>query len=104
MEWAINVACSSCGAAFEASRFHGPVIETNRTTIRAGIAALEGRTAEALCGIDMATLLDPSDPEVQTVAERSREILVRIGAKPFIERLDAAMARAATTRAALPQR
>ena len=88
----------------------------DRTTIHAGIAALEGRTEEALaayrqvlavwrdlglvwdealCAIDMATVLDPSDPEVRAVAEAAREILVRLRATPFIERLDAALARAA---------
>ena len=98
----------------DASGFHGSAIEADRRTIRAGIAALEGRPAdalslygeavrawrllglvwdEALCGIDMATLLDPADPEVRAAAESAREILVRLDAKPFIARLDAAMAR-----------
>ena len=43
--------------------------------------------------IDMATLLDPADPEVRAAAEAAREILVRLEAAPFIARLDAAMAR-----------
>ena len=84
-------------------------------TIRAGIAALDGRTAEALpvyrealrawrdlglawdealCELDMATLLDRSDPEVGAAAESAREIFVRLGATPFIARLDAALSRA----------
>jgi len=100
-------------AALDATGVHGSVVEMRRTTIRAGLAALEGRPAdamplfrealsgwrdvglpwdEALTGIDMATLLDPSDPYVRTVAESTRDILVRLGAKPFLERLDAAMA------------
>ena len=79
-----------------------------------GIAALEGRPAdalplyrealrawrdlglawdEALCGLDMALLLDPADPEVRAAAEAAREILVRLEAAPFIARLDAALAR-----------
>ena len=33
-------------------------------------------------------------PEVRTAAESAREILVRLGARPFIERLDAALSRA----------
>ena len=102
-------------AALDASGVHGAAIEADRTTIRAGIAALDGRPAEALplyreairawrdlglawdealCGLDMATLLDPSDPEVRAAAESAREILVRLGATPFIARLDAAMSRA----------
>ena len=47
---------------------------------------------EALAGIDMATLLDPAEQEVRAAAEGARAILVRLGAAPFIERLDAAMA------------
>jgi hypothetical protein len=47
---------------------------------------------EALCAIDMATLLDPADPEVRAAAEAAHEILVRLGAAPFIARLAAALA------------
>ena len=82
--------------------------------MHAGIAALEGspddamaayREAlaawrdlglvwdEALCAIDMVTLLDPSDPEVLAAAEAARGTLVGLGAKPFLERLDAAVTR-----------
>jgi class 3 adenylate cyclase/tetratricopeptide (TPR) repeat protein len=91
----------------------GRAIDADRTAIRAGIAALDGRPHdaltryrealrvwrdlglvwdEALCAIDMASLLGPSEPEVRAVAERAREILARLGAKPFLERLDSAMA------------
>jgi class 3 adenylate cyclase/predicted ATPase len=84
------------------------------TTLAGGLAALEGRPDEALgtyrraleswrdlglpwdealCAIGMATLLDPAQPEVRAAAEVAREILVRLGARPFLERLDAAMAR-----------
>ncbi len=100
-------------AALDASGVHGPAIEADRGTIRAGIAALEGRPTEAaarygealrawrdlglawdeaLCGLDMATLLDPTDSGVRAAAAASREILVRLEAAPFIERLDAALA------------
>jgi hypothetical protein len=41
----------------------------------------------------MARLLDSADPEVRAAAEAAREILVRLGATPFIARLDAALAR-----------
>jgi len=47
------------------------------------------------------TLLDPTDSEVVADAERSREILVQLGAKPFIDRLDAAMARRSATHSAI---
>lgn len=101
-------------AALDATGVHGSVVELRRMTIRAGLAALEGRPPdalaqyreallgwrgfglrwdEALTGIDMATLLDPSVPEVRLAAESAREILVRLDAKPYLARLDAAMAR-----------
>jgi hypothetical protein len=41
----------------------------------------------------MATVLDPSDPEVRAAADTARETLIRLRAQPFVERLDAAMAR-----------
>jgi hypothetical protein len=46
---------------------------------------------EALTGIDMATLLEPADPEVRAAADSARDSLTRLGAQPFIRRLDAAM-------------
>ena len=93
---------------------HGPALEADRTSIRAGLAALTGRAGdalgeyrdamrawrdlglawdEALCAIGMATLLDPAEPEVLAAAESGREILARLGARPFLDRLEAAMSR-----------
>ncbi len=101
-------------ATLDGSGFHGPAVEADRRTIRAGLAALEGRPAdalalyrealrawrdlglawdEALCGLDVATFLDPADPEVRAAAAAAREILVRLEAAPFIARLDAALTR-----------
>jgi tetratricopeptide (TPR) repeat protein len=103
-------------ALLDASGIHGPAVEADRATIRAGIAAVEGRPIEAaslyrgarrdwrnlgvvwdeaLCGLDMVLLLDPADPDVREAAEASREILERLGARPFVDRLDAALGRAA---------
>ena len=103
--------------AFETTGIHGPSIEARRISIRAGLAALDGRKAEALSlyadailrfrdlgvpveqaftAIEMATLLDPAEPEVRAAAEAARAILVRLGARPFIARLDAALARSST--------
>jgi len=112
--WAGDVAAARADlAALDASGIHGPAIEADRRTIRAGLAALEGPTAdalplyrealrswrdlglawdEALCGLDMALLLDPADQEVRAAAAAAREILVRLEAAPFIVRLDAATA------------
>ena len=117
-------------ALVEATARHGRAIDNEQATMQAGIAALEGRSAEAmtgyrqalgvwrdldlptdeaLCAIDMATVLDPSEPEVVAAAKAARETLVRLGATPFVERLDAALARpmpagAAHERAAEPAR
>jgi class 3 adenylate cyclase/tetratricopeptide (TPR) repeat protein len=99
----------------DATGFHGPVVEVRRTTLQAAVAALEGRTPDALAlyrdairrwselgitwdavltTIDMATVLDPSEPEVREAAMAARETLVRLRAQPFIERLDARLAEA----------
>jgi len=112
-------------AALDGSGAHGPAIDAGKRTIRAGIAALEGRTTdalsfyheavrawrdlglawdEALCGLDMATLLDPADQEVRAAANSAREILTRLGAKPFLARLDAAMERQRSESAPEPER
>jgi hypothetical protein len=94
---------------------HGDAADNDRTTIRAGLAAREGRTSDALrlyresrqrwqglglawddalAAIDMAVLLGPDEPDVQTAAESARETLVRLRAMPFLGRLESAMARA----------
>ena len=99
--------------AMTASGYRGGAMDNDKATIRAGLAALDGRRAEALTayreairtwhalglafdealtGLDMATLLDPSDAEVRAAAGASREVLARLGAKPLLERLDAALA------------
>jgi class 3 adenylate cyclase len=83
-------------------------------TLRAGVAALEGRRSEAVAGyrealrawkqlgcvfdealavIDLATLLAPTDremPEAQAEIDAARESLAGMGAKPLLARLDAA--------------
>ena len=48
---------------------------------------------EALTAIDMATLLDPAEPEVRAAAESARETLVRLRAQPLLTRLETALAR-----------
>jgi class 3 adenylate cyclase/tetratricopeptide (TPR) repeat protein len=101
-------------AAIEQAGVHGRAPEADRMTLRAGIAAFEGRPDEALsgyrealrawrdlglawdealCGLDMALLLDPGHPDVQAAAASAREILLRLEAAPFIARLDAALSR-----------
>ncbi len=97
----------------EAGGGFGPLVAARRQTMRAGIAALEGKPTEALglyrealkgwrsvhavwdealTGIDMATLLDPAEPEMAAAIKSTREILERLRARPYLERLDAAAA------------
>ena len=104
----------------ENTNWRGRAHDADRAAIKAGIAALEGRRAdalalyreslrlwralglawdEALCCLSMATRLDPSEPEVRAAVETGREILVRLKAQPFLDRLDAAMSRERTTAA-----
>jgi hypothetical protein len=98
--------------ALEAIGVHGPWFEARRASIRAGLAALDGHAAdalvlyrdalrqlhdvgvpldEALTATEMATLLDLTEPEDRAAADTADEILTRLGAKPFLARLEAAM-------------
>ena len=104
----------AAGRDLDAIGLHAALTELQGRSIRAGIAAMEGqgdaalhlyrqvlrgledlgvKWEAALVAIDMASVLDPADPEVQAAAAAARGDLMRVGAKPFIERLDAAMAR-----------
>jgi len=98
-----------------ATAFWGPVLEVDRSRIAAGIAALEGRP-EALAGfldavraydglalpfeaaaaaVDMAVTLPDaasSSGAAAAAVATARETLTRLGAKPFLDRLDAATA------------
>jgi hypothetical protein len=92
----------------------GPVFEARLATLRAGIAALEGRTKEALAlyrealagwratnsvwdealtGVTMAQLMDPALPEVADVIASTRAILEKLQARPYLEKLEAAVSR-----------
>ncbi|MFL5678160.1 MAG: AAA family ATPase [Chloroflexota bacterium] len=88
----------------------GGIIDTDLTSVRAGVAAVEGRTGDAialyrsalagyreagcrfdvaLTVLDMASLIGPDDPAVRSVLPEGREILESLGARLLIERLDA---------------
>jgi tetratricopeptide (TPR) repeat protein len=105
-------------AQVEATQRRGRAFDVDRAVIRAGIAALEGRSDEALtayrealrtwrdlgcvwdealCAIDMAVLLDPALAEVRAAGATAREILVGLKAKPLIEKLEDALAKAPDT-------
>ncbi len=92
--------------------FWGLALEADRSAMAAGVAALEGRGPEALAGyrealrayrqlglafeeaaaaVDMATLLPTPEREAQDVVSAiaaARETLERLGARPFLTRLD----------------
>jgi class 3 adenylate cyclase len=95
-----------------ASAHWGPVLEADKTRIAAGIAALEGRSVEALagfrdalrayqqlslafeeaaCAVDMAVLL-PREAldalDVVAAIGAARETLTRLGAVPWLARLE----------------
>jgi hypothetical protein len=97
------------------SGIHLPATELRRRSLEAGLAGLRGDPAEASAGyrqvldgwrrlghtweeaftaIDMAAILGPDREEVRQAADRAREILGRMGAKPYLDRLEASMARA----------
>ena len=114
--WAGDVqTASALQARLQEVGGYGVMSDARRQTLAAGIAAAEGRVAdalplfdvalrnwrasnsrwdEAMAGMDMALLLDPADRKVADVIESTRAILERLGAKPYLEMLDAAAARA----------
>lgn len=59
-----------------------------------GLSVMGVRFMLALTGIDMALLL-PGEKETADAASEARQILVELGAQPFIERLDALLGAAA---------
>ncbi|HVA87544.1 MAG TPA: adenylate/guanylate cyclase domain-containing protein [Candidatus Saccharimonadales bacterium] len=104
----------------ESSVIRGQAVALDLVTLRAGIAALEGRRSEAISGyrdalrgwrnlglvfdeamaaLDMAMLLTPTEREMAeapAAVEASRETLTRLGASPFLARLEAVLAGIAT--------
>jgi len=107
-------AFASMEASLDASGYLGPALAADRLVARAGIDALEGRGPAALAGyrealrayrklglafdeaagaVDMAVLLPSPErdaPDVVTAIAAARETLVRLGARPFLARLDRA--------------
>ncbi|HEY3522955.1 MAG TPA: hypothetical protein VGK63_04575, partial [Candidatus Limnocylindrales bacterium] len=107
--------------AFDTTRLRGLLVRAQRTTILALLAALEGDTSaaagrqrealaawrrigfpldEALTSLTLVTILGPDDPTIRANALEAREILERLRARPLVERLDAALARAPESAAA----
>ena len=97
-----------------AASFWGPVLEADRIRIQAGISALEGRRPEALAGflesirayeqlglpfeqaaaaVDLVVVLPDAEQESPAAANAiasARATLTRLGAAPFLARLDGA--------------
>ena len=91
----------------------GAALALDKAAIQAGILALDGRAAEALqlyretlrgwqalklvwdgealTVVDMVTLLGPAEPDVRAAAESARATLSQLGARPYLERLEAAL-------------
>jgi class 3 adenylate cyclase len=101
-------------AAHEHAASRGRLAALDRRLLRAGLAALDDRQVEALRearavlgeygrqglpwrqalgAIMLLSTIGGGDVEVRAAAESAREILARLGARPFLERLDAALAR-----------
>jgi len=120
--WARDVAGARTNAAeFDVAVGRGRAVHVSQLTFRAGIAALEGRTTEAvgmyrdairgwedlglpwdeaLAGIDMAFTLGADEPISVATAATTRSILERLGAHAMLARLDAAMSVPAAQRTA----
>ena len=71
------------GAPDVTGMFVGRLAATTKAAVEQGQDIVE-----ALLGVDMATVLDPTLPEVAVASERSRAILTELGAAPFLSRLD----------------
>ena len=90
----------------------GGDVELDRAAARAGIAALEGRTEEAVAGyrsviarfralgsdmpaalyaLDLVKLVGPDQPGVREVAAEARTIFERVRARRFLDHLDVAL-------------
>jgi tetratricopeptide (TPR) repeat protein len=101
-------------AALDGFGFHAPVVDLQRSELVAGLAALDGRTGEAarlylellrglreiglpveaaFATIRMATVLEQRSRELREAVDEAAELLRRLRAAPFLERLEAAASR-----------
>jgi class 3 adenylate cyclase/tetratricopeptide (TPR) repeat protein len=104
---------SAALAAHEGTGRHGRLLALDRRLLRAGLAGLrderaeairEGRTAfgeysrlglpwrQALCALMLVSVVGGGESELREMVDAARGILLRLGAKPFLERLDTALA------------
>ena len=126
--WAGDMAdASDLVAQIDGSVVRGQAVELDRMTLRAGIAALEDRRADAIAGyrealrgwrglglafdeamaaLDLALLLAPTAREMSeaaSVIEATHETLTRLGAWPLLTRLEAVPAVAKEQARAAPE-
>ena len=101
-------------AAHEDTARHGRVYSLDRRLLRAGLTGLEGRPAEGIreartvlgeygrLGLPwrhasgtlmLVSVVGGDEPDVREMADAARAIFTRLGAKPFLDQLDAALAR-----------
>jgi len=101
-----------------------PVAVAIRSTGRGGLVGLEGRTSEAVAhfreairrcreigldwtaaetALDFAWTVGPQVPEARAAAEEARAVFERVGARVYLERLDAVMAGAGSNSVAANQ-
>ncbi|MFN8622985.1 MAG: AAA family ATPase [Chloroflexota bacterium] len=114
MLWSGDLAAARADAqALDETGVHGACTDAARVTLAAGIAALSGDASaaragyrdarrrwqdlglpwdEALACLDLVLLLGPDDPDAPAAAERAREVFTELGAKPFLAKLDEALA------------
>ena len=99
--------------AADATGVHGAWVDAWRTSVVAGLDALDGRREEALAayrialgrfreigmmldeaftGLEMVMLLDPAEPEVRAAGQRAREIFAELGAATLGALVEAALA------------
>jgi tetratricopeptide (TPR) repeat protein len=97
---------------------HGGLLEADRRTILAALAASEGRRSEAIaefrealrrwrdmrmdfeiarCGLEFVTQL-PDEPEAREAAEEARRIFETLRARPYLARVNAALGKPAAGR------
>ncbi len=55
---------------------------------------LPWQVAQAALG--MASVMDTNDPQVRAIADEGREIMVRLGARPFVTTMDVLLAGGST--------
>jgi len=111
----------SIAARLDADPAAGAGIAASRIAARAGIAALDGRTNDAIVGfrdaldrhtargaainvarhgLDFVLLVGPEQPAAREAAVEARAIFERVGARPYLAKLDEAMGGATASKRA----